>query len=250
MFLIRRISNTLIFILIVVVNTMAELLPINGNTTGGLSNRIEVLITPAGYAFSIWSLIYILIGIWIIRQFPKNRHQLPVYTNTSIAFIIGGLLNCTWILTWHYEFFIASMVVMIAYLISLIILYKQIKNSNPGFFDLAPFSINLGWVSVATIVNIAYVLKDNGWNGFGYSDEVWTVIMLIIGAGLAVIFKFKESDYLYPLVFVWAFVAIGIKNQGGSESVAYTAFGLAAIIFIAACIPVNKKKKTYHYKFR
>ncbi len=231
-------------------NALANILPINGNTTGELSNRIEVLITPAGYAFSIWSLIYILIGIWIIRQYPKNRQGLPVYTNTSGVFVISGLLNCTWILTWHYEYFIASLVVMVAYLISLIILYKRMKNSNPGFFDIAPFAMNLGWISVATIVNAAYVLKDNGWNGFGYSDEVWTVIMLTVGAGLAIIFKFKESDYIYPLVFVWAYIAIGIRNQGTSEWITYTAFGLAAILFIVSCIPANKQKQSYNPRIR
>ena len=248
--MIRRILNTLVFILVVLINALAELLPINGKTTGELSNRIEVVITPAGYAFSIWSLIYILIGIWIVRQYPRNRHRLPVYTNTSTAFIISGLLNCAWILVWHYELFITSLAVMVAYLISLIILYKQMKRSNPGFFDIAPFSINLGWVSVATIVNTAYVLKDNGWDGFGYSDEVWTIIMLIIGAGLAITFKIEESDYLYPLVFVWAFIAIGIKNQGASDWVAYTAYGLAAIIFIVACIPIKTKKQIYHKRLR
>jgi benzodiazapine receptor len=248
--MIKLFLNTLVFILIVGLNTLANLLPINGHTTGELSNRIEVLITPAGYAFSIWSFIYILIGIWIIRQYPKGRRNLPVYTNTSIAFIVSGLLNCTWILTWHYEFFIVSLAVMVAYLISLVILYKQMKTSNPGFFDIAPFSINLGWVSVATIVNTAYVLKDNGWNGFGYSDEIWTVVMLVIGAVLAIVFKFKESDYLYPLVFVWAFIAIGIRNQETTDWVAYSAFGLAAIIFLVSCIPVNKKKQSYNQRLR
>jgi translocator protein len=248
--MIRRLLNTLVFILIVVINALANLLPINGQTTGEISNRIEVLITPAGYAFSIWSLIYILIGIWIIRQYPKDRRGLPVYKNTSIIFMISGLLNCTWILTWHYEYFIASLAIMFTYLISLIILYRRMKNSNPGFFDIAPFSINLGWISVATIVNTAYVLKDNGWNGFGYSDEIWTAIMLVAGAGLAIIFKYKESDYLYPLVFVWAFIAIGIRNQETSEWVAYTAFGMAVIIFMAICIPLNKKKQTYHSRLR
>ena len=248
--MIRRTLNTLIFFLIIVTNMLAELLPINGKTTGELSNRIQVLITPAGYAFSIWSLIYFLIAIWIIRQYPQKRYQLPVYTNTSVAFAASGLLNCAWILTWHYEFFIASLGVMIAYLISLIFLYKQMKGSRPGFLDIAPFSVSLGWISVATIVNTAYVLKDNNWNGFGFSEEVWTVSMLVAGALLAIIFKFKEADYLYPLVFVWAYIAIGINNQEESESIAYTAYGLAVLIFIITCIPVNNRKQSYHQRLR
>jgi benzodiazapine receptor len=248
--MIRRHLNTLVFILIVVINALANLLPINGQTTGEISNRIDVLITPAGYAFSIWTLIYILIGIWIIRQYPRERRELPVYTNTSIIFMLSGLLNCTWILTWHYEYFITSLAVMFAYLISLIILYRRMKNSNPGFFDIAPFSINLGWISVATIVNVAYVLKEYGWDGFGLSGEIWTAIMLVVGTGLAIIFKFKESDYLYPFVFVWAYIAIGVRNQETSEGIAYIAYGLAVIIFIASCIPVNKQKQTYNHNLR
>ncbi|WP_368072413.1 hypothetical protein [Bacillus sp. FJAT-27986] len=120
---------------------------------------------------------------------------MPVYTNTSIIFMLSGLLNCTWILTWHYEYFIASLAVMFTYLISLIILYRRMKNSNPGLLDIAPFSINLGWISVATIVNVAYVLKEYGWDGFDLSGEIWTAIMLVVGTGLAIIFKFKESNY-------------------------------------------------------
>ncbi len=248
--MIRRHLNTLVFILIVVINALANLLPINGQTTGEISNRIDVLITPAGYAFSIWTLIYVLIGIWIIRQYPRERRGLPVYTNTSIIFMLSGLLNCTWILTWHYEYFITSLAVMFAYLISLIILYRRMKNSNPGFFDIAPFSINLGWISVATIVNVAYVLEEYGWGGFGLSGEIWTSIMLVVGTGLAIIFKFKESDYLYPFVFVWAYIAIGVRNQETSEGIAYMAYGLAVIIFIASCIPVNKQKQTYNHNVR
>lgn len=236
-----KIWNTLFFLLVVITNALANLIPINGKTTGEISNQINVLITPAGYAFSIWSLIYVLIGIWIIRQFVGDRGDSAVYANTTVWFILSSLFNIGWILVWHYELFVISVVIMLLYLVSLIMLYQKLDESESDFFDRAPFSINLGWISVATIVNIAYVLKVNGWDGFGLTDETWTVIMLVIGAILAIVFRLKERDFLYPLVFVWAYIAIGVKNYGETDLAAYTAFILAGILLVAAIIPWNRR---------
>lgn len=236
-----KIWNTIFFLLVVITNALANLIPINGKTTGEISNQINVLITPAGYAFSIWSLIYVLIGIWIIRQFVGDRGDSAVYANTTVWFILSSLFNIGWILVWHYELFVISVVIMLLYLVSLIMLYQKLDESESDFFDRAPFSINLGWISVATIVNIAYVLKVNGWDGFGLTDETWTVIMLVIGAILAIVFRLKERDFLYPLVFVWAYIAIGVKNYGETDLAAYTAFILAGILLVAAIIPWNRR---------
>ena len=237
-----KVWNTIVFVLVIAMNALANLLPINGKTTGEISNQINVLITPAGYAFSIWSLIYILIGIWIIRQFIGDRGESPVYTNTWPWFIMSGLFNIGWLLVWHYELFLLSIVFMLMYLISLIMLYRRLTEARATILEKAPFSINLGWISVATIVNIAYVLKVNGWNGFGLTDEIWTMIMLAIGAVLAVLFRIREGDFLYPLVFVWAYIAIGVKNMGEAEMAAFTAFIAAVVILIADIIPWRKKK--------
>ena len=236
----KKILNTIFFLLVIITNALANILPINGKTTGEISNQINVLITPAGYAFSIWSLIYLLIGIWIIRQFVGDRGDSAVYTQTSTWFILSSLFNISWILVWHYELFALSVVVMLLYLVSLIMLYRKLTEAGASFLEKSPFSINLGWISVATIVNIAYVLKVNGWDGFGLTDETWTVVMLIIGAVLAVVFRVREGDFLYPLVFVWAYIAIGVKNYGETDFAAYTAFVFAAIILIADLIPWRK----------
>lgn len=235
-----KIWNTIVFLLVIAINALANLLPINGKTTGEISNQINVLITPAGYAFSIWSLIYVLIGIWIIRQFIGDRGNSPVYTHTWPWFLLSGLFNVSWILAWHYEFFLLSVVIMLLYLASLIMLYRRLTEARGTILEKAPFSLNLGWISVATIVNIAYVLKWYGWDGFGLSDEIWTMIMLIIGTVLAFLFRIKEGDFLYPLVFVWAYIAIGVKNIGDADMAAITAFIAAVIILIVDFIPWRK----------
>lgn len=239
----RLLLNIVAFILVLTMNYLANALPLNGLTTGDIANRITVLFQPAGYVFSIWSLIYILLGIWIIRQFPKSRRDSPLYVNTSGLFVLSCLLNSSWIVLWHYGFWVTSVVVIISFLLTLIALYLKMRESNPGKLDFATFSIYLGWVSVATIANISYVLVEKGWDGFGLSDVTWTVIMLFVATLLALWFRFAENDWIYPLVFVWAFIGIGVKNMEDHSTVAYVAYALAAVIFLITLLG-GKIKKT------
>ncbi|WP_062515583.1 tryptophan-rich sensory protein [Halobacillus sp. KGW1] len=241
----KFILNLLAFILVVVVNGLANALPLNGQTTGEISNRLDVLFTPAGYVFSIWGLIYLLLGIWVLRQFPASRRDLPLYLNTSGLFVLSSLLNSLWIFLWHYNYFGLTVIVMLLLLLTLIRLYTTVKASGASFFDLLPFSIYLGWISVATIANISYYLTDIGWDGFGLSDTVWTIILLVVATVLAVFFLVSEEDWVYPLVFVWAFIGIGVRNQGSDETVVvYTAYLLAALIFILTIVFGFKQKRT------
>ncbi|MCA1318577.1 tryptophan-rich sensory protein [Bacillus tianshenii] len=233
--------NVIAFLLIVLVNYLSNALPLNGQTAGEISDRLNVLFTPAGYVFSIWGLIYLLLGVWVIRQFPKNRRNLPIYQNTSGLFILSCILNSTWVVLWHYEFFVTTVAVMLSLLLTLIALFKKVQISDPGLFDRLPFSIYLGWVSVATIANISYVLVYLEWDGFGLSDVTWTIIMLVVATLLAIWFNMANRDRVYPLVFVWAFIGIGVKNMEAYTNVAYVAFSLAAVIFVMTLLFKGKK---------
>ncbi|MGG1684574.1 MULTISPECIES: TspO/MBR family protein [Bacillales] len=236
--------NLIAYILVVTVNGLANALPLNGQTTGEISNRLNVLFTPAGYVFSIWGLIYLLLGIWVIRQFPKSRRDLPIYQETSGLFVLSSILNSLWIFMWHYEFFGLSVIVMLLLLFTLIRLYTNLKAADASFFDLLPFSVYLGWISVATIANISYYLTYIDWDGFGISDTIWTFLLLIIATILALYFLKSEQDWIYPLVFVWAFIGIGVKNQNGDVPlVVYSSYVLAALILIVTLLYAFKRKK-------
>jgi translocator protein len=224
--------NFLGLLLVVIVNALANTLPLNGQTTGEISNRLNVLFTPAGYVFSIWGLIYLLLFIWVLRQLQKNRRNLPLYESTSGLFLLTCMLNILWIFLWHYEYFFYTVLVMIAFLITLIFLYKKVKSFHPPKIDVIPISIYLGWVSVALIANISYYLVYIQWNGWGISQIVWTVIMLWVAALLAGVFYMKEKDPYYVLVFIWALIGIGVKNQDSHPSVSYVSYVLSATLFI------------------
>ncbi|ANC77068.1 hypothetical protein ABE65_009740 [Fictibacillus phosphorivorans] len=229
----RAILNIVALAAVIFVNYLANALPLNGQTTGELSAKYNVLITPAGYVFSIWGLIYLLLTIWVIVQvLPQNRDK-PVYENIGLWFVLNCILNCTWIFVWHYEFLGLSWLVMIGLLLSLIMIYTKIQNQdNKSPFVRLPFSVYLGWISVATIVNTAVVLKYSGWNGFALSSVTWTVIMLLVGTGLAIFFTLLNKDVIYPLVFVWAYVGIGVRHKGEIDVLTYTSFTLAILLLL------------------
>ncbi|MFV8829147.1 TspO/MBR family protein [Alkalihalobacterium sp. APHAB7] len=235
------IFNWLAYLLMVGVNALANIIPIGGKTTGEISARLEVLFTPAGYVFSIWGLIYLLLGVWLVRGIPKNRRNLPLYTETSSLFILSCLLNTAWIFLWHYQLFLWTVPVMVSLLLTLIFLYQKVKATDPAKIDQAPFSIYLGWISVATIANVSYVLVEYTWGGFGLSQVTWTIIMLVVATLLAVYFRIHQNDRLFPLVFVWAIVGIGVQNQSAYPSLANLTYVLAAIIVIVTLLPIKAK---------
>lgn len=232
--MLRFFINFLALVFVIVINYLSNALPFNGQTTSEIANRLNVLFTPAGYVFSIWGLIYFLLAIWVFRQLPIARRDLAVYTNGTPLFILSCFLNSFWLFLWHYEYFILSVVIMIALLLTLIVLYSRVKAVATSYSDLLPFSIYLGWISVATIANISYVLVEIGWDRFGLSDSFWAIAMLFIATLLAAIFRLREKDVVYPLVFVWAFIGIGIKNLSEYPFIAYAAFFFATVVFVIA----------------
>lgn len=242
--MIRVLLMTIAFIAVIVMNTLANTLPLNGQTTGEVSNRLLVLFTPAGYVFSIWSIIYLLLAVWIIAFWVRLRKgQTPSYA-MALTFTLSCVFNISWLLLWHYEFFATSIVAMLGYLITLIFLYLQYGNSEKSFTERLPISINMGWISVATIANISFVLTYYNWNGWGLSDQLWTVIMLTIATALALHIRFHHMDIPYALVFIWAFIGIAIKHGTGEMLVTTASLFLSGVILtgillIKKRIPAN-----------
>lgn len=235
------------FILVVVINALANILPIGGRTTGEVSALYPVLITPAGYAFSIWSLIYILLAGYIILSFLPSQRQRHMAERTGIWFLISCIANAVWIILWQNLLTGWSVIVIIILLFSLIQMYLRTRRLpsptvwETWFVDI-PFRIYMGWVSVATLINITVWLSKIGWNGFELGDKTWAIILLIIGSLISLMVSYRYRDFITPLVFVWAYIAIGVK-QSNILPVSYTAISLAALIFLFALWIFLKRKK-------
>ncbi|TDM12488.1 tryptophan-rich sensory protein [Macrococcus bovicus] len=183
---------------------------------GRVANQDQALIQPAGYAFSIWSLIYLLIIIWIIRLFFDQQQDYGLTQGENLTFwpILNFILNGLWIYVFTKNWKLASVIVIIALLLTLVIIYRKISQYHNDPFDRVVFGIYFAWVTVATIVNIfTYVKSLNVSNVLGMSELTWTWVMLIVATALCLYIAFKYHDFLYPLVFVWAFAAIYFENQ-------------------------------------
>ena len=242
----RQIVNILATILVLVVNTLANALPLNGKNTGVISDQFNVLFVPAGYVFSIWGLIYIgLIAFAIFQALPAQRDN-PRLRRIGGWYALGCVANSVWIFLWHYEVFPLTIVAMLALLVSLIVVYLRlgVGRARVSKAELwaahIPFGVYLGWISVATIANATDVLDFIGWNGWGLAPEAWTLIMIAVTALLTILVTQRRLDVAYALVIAWAAVGIGIK-QAGTESVSRNAYVLAAIALLMAAAALVRR---------
>lgn len=209
--------NLAAFLVVVVVNILANALPLNGISTGEISDKFKVYLVPAGYVFSIWGLIYLLLAIYVAYSFtPQGRE----WGNVGWLFAFSCLANVVWLFLWHYGKFPWTLVAMLALLGSLIAIYLRLGIRYPlaapagRWLIQLPFSLYLGWVSVATIVNVSDVLYIWGWNGGGLAPQLWAILMMAAAVILAILMVWTRGDWVYGAVVVWALAGIGVKQTG------------------------------------
>ena len=231
----------LTYIAMVVVNILSNTLPINNQTAAEISGRLDVLITPAGYVFSIWGVIYALLAIWLYllwkEYLSKNKE---IYSKLTFLFVLSCLLNISWLFSFHYEKFVLSTFIIIALLVVLIAIYLMYPVGDNRFSGRLPFSIYLGWISVATIVNISYTLKFYDIS-LGIDEVTGTIILLIIAGLLAIIGRYRADDPYFALVFVWAIVGVAQSNENSTLILA--AYIIALIIFVVTIALFFRRKK-------
>lgn len=231
------------------VNVYANIAPPNGLTIGDISNKLfgEVQIIPANYAFAIWGIIYLgLIGLGIYQVMPAQR-QNPQLERVGYLLVVASLAQIVWVFLFEYQFFGLSVVAMLGILLPLIGIYlrlgigKERVSRKDKWFVHIPLSIYLAWISVATIVNVASTLYYWGWNGWGISPQVWTIIMLIVAAAIAATIIRNGVDIAYPLVVIWAFVAIAVR-QANQPAIAGWAIALALALGFLLLVNVWRRQ--------
>lgn len=218
-----QVSVLVTYLGMVVVNALANILPINGVNTGQISNSYPNLFAPVALTFTIWGLIYLLLACYSVYQlgfFQKGstRAKTELLNRVGTLFSVSSVANILWIFSWHYRQIPLSMLLMVVILLCLIVITKLIRQerlgSNDKIFLRLPFSVYFGWITVATIANATTMLVSLKWSGFGISDQVWTVLILFVGLLIGVLTILKHRDVPYGLVFIWAYCGIGIKHVG------------------------------------
>jgi hypothetical protein len=209
------------YVAMVVVNVLANSLPINDRSTGVISDAYPNLFAPAGVTFSIWGLIYLLLAGYVLYQFVSFgkgivQKKEELLKEINLLFIGTSLANISWIFAWHYDLIGLSVLIMLALLVLLIriadLVRTQHLTAQEKLFVSIPFSVYFGWITVATIANITVFLVSLGWDGFGIAEYVWTSIILIVGALIGILRLNKDRKVAYGLVLVWAYLGILLKH--------------------------------------
>jgi len=217
-----KIAITVAYLAMIATNYLANALPIGGKTTGELSDNLPNLFTPAGVTFSIWGLIYLLLAVYVVYSWgliggKRNKKREKLIAKVDKLFILNALANISWIFAWHYGIIPLSLVIMIVLLVTLILIADIINKEKYNLLEKIsfrlPFSIYFGWITVATIANVSVLLVSLNWDGFEISEEIWTIIVLLVGAAIGITRALKDRNIPYMGVLIWAYCGIALKHS-------------------------------------
>ena len=204
-----------------------------GSDTGAISAKYPTLLTPAGYAFSIWSLIYVgMIAFSVYQMLPANLSR---FRAVRSFYIFSCALNCAWLYFWHREQLVICFVIIAALCAVLgVICYllRDPESTGDTWAAKAPFGIYFGWVTAATLVNLTIMLKS--LDAIPGSETALAVVLILIAASLAVLVRLKLKDYFYPIAVAWALTAIAVRQSGQTLIVTAAAIGVVACLIASA----------------
>lgn len=238
------IFNLLAFIFVIVLNYLANALPLAGRSTGEISDLYPNLFAPAGFTFAIWGIIYLLLTVFIIYQlkFTGKKEQPVFLQKIGWLFILSCLANGTWLVAWHHLKTGIALLIMFVILGSLATIYLRLDTGRRAtgaaekWLVQLPFSVYLGWITVATIANITIFLVSLGWNGQPPGAAFWAVVTIAAAVGVNLWALWSRQDIAFSLVGAWALWGIFQKRisdfstpDGAVETAAITGMALLAL---------------------
>ena len=247
------IVNAAAFVVVLLVNFLSNALPLNGRSAGEISDALPSFFTPAGYTFSIWGLIYTaLLGFIVYQALPAQRNR-RFLGQVGWLFAASSAFNVAWLFSWHYGIYALSIVFMVALLVTLAAIYLRLdigrRHTELSIADKIlvhfPFSLYLGWITVATIANVASVVAYWGWNGLGVSGPTWSAIMMLVAAGVAGVLLFNRRNLAYAGVLVWALFGIRAAHSDVAliANTAVVAAIVIALFAIVGYVRTSRSKK-------
>jgi translocator protein len=231
-----RILATVSFFGMILVNALANALPINGLTTGEVSDLYPNLFTPAGVTFSIWSVIYLMLAGFIVQSWRQIDDD--NITRLLPAFVTSCGLNVSWILVWHHLLPAVSVVIMLLLLLTLATLFLKIQQVVPRrnlniLFIVAPFSIYLAWICVATIANVSAWLTSLPADALSSMPQMWTVVMMVVATVIAIWIFLKYQSPEFMAVVFWALLGIFLRWRGSEYNLVQAGSIILMVLLLA-----------------
>ena len=230
----------LTYLVMIGTNFAANALPLNGRRTGEVSDSYPSLFTPAGFTFSVWGVIYLLLGMHVLYQLglfrgrPDTAADSALLNRVGVLFSISSLANTAWVFAWHYDHIGLSAVLVVVILVCLALIVGTLNRTDLTGRQRAyvgvPFSVYFGWTTVATVANITVLLVSLGWDGFGWPDSVWAVIIVLVAMVIGTVTMLRNRDLAYGLVLIWAYVGILFRQTSADELACRYPAVIAAVI--------------------
>ena len=250
------IVNTLTLAFALVLNGLAGSGVFNGKSVGDISAKYDTLIAPAGYAFAIWGIIYLLLILFVAYQWYswfRNREDTAL-KQTGLWFAMGNIANGLWIVAWLNEYMGISVLLIFILLFSLIMLTLRLRLEIWDAplriigFVWWPICIYLGWIVVASVANVAAYLVSLNWQGGFLSPSTWTVIMIAIATGIYLLLTFTRNMREAAVVGIWAFIAIAVRQWSVYDGIVFAALAGAGILLIVVSWHGYKNRATSPFK--
>jgi cell division protein FtsW (lipid II flippase) len=242
-----QILVTVTYLVMIATNAAANALPLNGRSTGDVSLRYDNLFTPAGLTFSVWGVIYLLLGAHVLYQWglfrdrPDTSADSALLNRVGVLFSVSSLANTAWIFAWHYDLIPLSALLLVGIMTCLGLIVSTVRRANltgrQRWFIAVPFSVYFGWTTVAVVANITVLLRYWTWNGFGISEPTWAVIIVSVAAAIGAATMLRNRDVAYGLVLIWAFTGILIRQTadlGGRYPAIVAVAAASLLVFLAA----------------
>lgn len=244
--------NTLTLAAVIIMNLQSGSGAINNKTVGEVSQKYDTLFTPAGYAFSIWGLIYLGLIAFVGFQWYLliNKKNLEIIDKTGPYFILANLANILWLFLWLNEDIALSVIVMFILLTALIILIFRLDMEiwdapvRIMVFVWWPLAFYLGWIIVAAVANTAAFLASIGWNGSPLTPQIWTIIMIIVSTMIYLLLTFTRNLRESAAVGIWALAAIAVRQSALNIEITITAAAASIILFAAISYHGYKNRET------
>ena len=217
------------YLAMIAMNFLANALPLNGRRTGDVSDAYPSLFTPAGFTFSIWGVIYLLLGAHVLYQLglfrdgAETTEQSALLNRVGALFAVSSLANTAWVFAWHYDNIPLSAVLITVILVCLALIVTTLRSANLTgrlrWLVGVPFSVYFGWTTVAVVANMTVLLVSRGWNGFGLADSTWAVIMVLVAMVIGTTTMLRNRDVAYGVVLIWAYIGI-LSRQTSADGLA------------------------------
>ena len=216
---------------VIIFNWLAATGRLAGTDTAAISAKYQTLVTPAGYAFSIWTLIYVgLVAFSVFQLLPANVER---FRPVRSLYIFTCALNCAWLYFWHQEQIVVCFVIILTLAVALLainFIIRESESTTDAWIAKGAFGLYFGWVTAATLVNFAIMLKFLNALASPTAETILAVVLILVAAALGVLIRLRLTNYFYPLAVAWALTAIAVKQSGQTAVVVACAMGVIACL--------------------